>query len=212
MRKITTTFGLICLVIGLFWFATRLISPEDTWLCVNGQWVKHGVPRDPHPTTGCEPESSPSTTLGASEAANQPSESSPTGLANPAAVNCLTVGGNWQPEAEGSAQGTAGYCQFSDGSQCEEWALYRKECSAGQYQPKKWAGQIKAYTPEAPFKYFLQTLANENFSLKPLEKGDPEVWQQVESLADKDASAEITGYPDPQMPGVILVKSVKTNE
>lgn len=174
MRKITTTFGLICLVIGLFWFATRLISPEDTWLCVNGQWVKHGRPKDPPPASGCEAQSSPTATLGeetAAPSAEEPQpQATPTGLANPAAVN------------------------------------------AGEFQPKKWAGQIKAYTPEAPFKYFLQTLANENFTLQPLENGDPEVWRQIESFADKDVSVELTGYFDLNQPGIILVKSVKTNE
>lgn len=210
MRKITTTFGLICLGIGLFWFATRLISPEDTWLCVNGQWVKHGRPKDPPPASGCELQSSPAATLGeetASPSADQSQpQATPTGLANPAAVNCLAVGGDWQPEE--TSQGTVGYCRFSDGSECEEWALYRKECSASQYQPQKWSGQIKAYSPEAPFKYFLQTLANENFTLQPLENGDPEVWPQVESLADKEMSIELTGYPDPDLPGALLVKRV----
>lgn len=31
----------------------RLASPEDTWLCQNGQWVKHGRPAGPAPTAGC---------------------------------------------------------------------------------------------------------------------------------------------------------------
>jgi hypothetical protein len=26
---------------------------EDTWLCQNGQWVKHGQPSSPAPTSGC---------------------------------------------------------------------------------------------------------------------------------------------------------------
>ncbi|HPN80939.1 MAG TPA: Gmad2 immunoglobulin-like domain-containing protein [bacterium] len=31
----------------------RLTSPEDTWLCQDGQWVKHGQPTEAAPATGC---------------------------------------------------------------------------------------------------------------------------------------------------------------
>lgn len=30
-------------------------GPEDTWLCQDGTWVKHGNPRDPQPSSGCGP-------------------------------------------------------------------------------------------------------------------------------------------------------------
>ncbi|MEK7218210.1 MAG: SdpI family protein [Patescibacteria group bacterium] len=31
----------------------RLVSSEDDWICSDGQWVKHGNPRVPQPTTPC---------------------------------------------------------------------------------------------------------------------------------------------------------------
>ncbi|MCX6785773.1 MAG: hypothetical protein NTZ18_02900 [Candidatus Komeilibacteria bacterium] len=31
----------------------RFLTPEDTWLCQNNQWVKHGQPANPAPTSGC---------------------------------------------------------------------------------------------------------------------------------------------------------------
>ena len=31
----------------------RLASPEDTWLCQDGQWVKHGQPAETAPSTSC---------------------------------------------------------------------------------------------------------------------------------------------------------------
>jgi len=34
-------------------FGLRLFIGEDTWLCQNGQWIKHGNPSMPMPTTGC---------------------------------------------------------------------------------------------------------------------------------------------------------------
>lgn len=34
--------------------ALRLVSPEDDWLCVKGQWVKHGAPSALQPSVPCE--------------------------------------------------------------------------------------------------------------------------------------------------------------
>lgn len=32
----------------------RLLSSEDDWICKDGQWVQHGVPSAPMPTTPCQ--------------------------------------------------------------------------------------------------------------------------------------------------------------
>jgi len=49
-------------VIFLFFF---IRGPEDTWLCQDGQWVRHGNPGAPQPTGDCpgkpEPAKSPET-------------------------------------------------------------------------------------------------------------------------------------------------------
>jgi len=42
------------LVFVLFIIGARFLSGEDTWICQNGQWVKHGVPEAPMPTTPCK--------------------------------------------------------------------------------------------------------------------------------------------------------------
>jgi hypothetical protein len=34
----------------------RVISPEDTWICQKGQWVKHGNPSTFQPTSDCPTE------------------------------------------------------------------------------------------------------------------------------------------------------------
>ena len=49
------------------------------------------------------------------------------GLANPASVYCEEEGG--QVEIRDEAAGQAGYCVFPDGSECEEWAFFRGECT-----------------------------------------------------------------------------------
>lgn len=38
-------------VVGTTIFLLR--SPEDTWMCENGAWVKHGNPKEAQPTTPC---------------------------------------------------------------------------------------------------------------------------------------------------------------
>jgi len=50
-------------------------------------------------------------------------------LANPAAVYCLDQGGTSNSlEFE---KGTKSFCSFGDGSECEEWDFYRKDCQEG---------------------------------------------------------------------------------
>ena len=48
-------FGLFLLLILVVVFTVRFIfgGPEDTWLCENNQWVKHGNPQNSPPATGC---------------------------------------------------------------------------------------------------------------------------------------------------------------
>ena len=85
----------------------RLSSPEDTWVCnAVGQWVKHGNPSAPMPTTGC----------------------GKAGLPNPASVHCEEVGGTLDIRT-GPDGGQVGYCTLPDKTVCEEWALLRNECT-----------------------------------------------------------------------------------
>lgn len=57
------------------------------------------------------------------------SEHNNTEIANPASVNCLDQGGTVSMVQ--TDQGEHGICTFNDGSQCEEWALFREECKKG---------------------------------------------------------------------------------
>lgn len=34
-------------------FLIRFLSPEDTWICQNGQWVQHGHPSSSMPESKC---------------------------------------------------------------------------------------------------------------------------------------------------------------
>ncbi|MFH1173424.1 MAG: GerMN domain-containing protein [bacterium] len=53
MKKIILIIIIVFLVLAAFLAMTRLLSPEDTWLCQNGEWIKHGQPKAPQPVTPC---------------------------------------------------------------------------------------------------------------------------------------------------------------
>lgn len=40
--------GVILIIILL-----RILGSEDTWICQDGQWIKHGQPKGPMPTDIC---------------------------------------------------------------------------------------------------------------------------------------------------------------
>ena len=63
------------------------------------------------------------------------------GLPNPASVFCEGQGGRLEIR-EDAAGNQAGFCIFPDGSECDEWALFRNEC-----QPAYLATQAVAPTP-----------------------------------------------------------------
>lgn len=52
------------------------------------------------------------------------------GLPNPASLYCEEKDGTLEIR-EDETGGQVGYCVFPDGSECEEWALYRGECHPG---------------------------------------------------------------------------------
>jgi len=54
-----------------------------------------------------------------------------TGLANPASVNCGKIGGTTEIKTAADG-GQYGMCTFTNGTTCEEWALFRNEgCQSG---------------------------------------------------------------------------------
>ncbi len=71
-------------------------------------------------SVACGREPSPVPTAGTTE--------SPLDMANPASKYCVDQG--YKLEIRDEAGGQVGYCIFPDGSECEEWAFYRGECSA----------------------------------------------------------------------------------
>jgi putative hemolysin len=77
---------------------------------------------------GVEPTHPPAQTTKAPTATEPPAPAA--GLANPAAVHCEKQG--YKIEIRSDKKGNQyGVCVFDDGTECEEWAYYRGECSPG---------------------------------------------------------------------------------
>lgn len=55
MKKIITSVLVIGLIVAAVVFGLRVLSPEDSWECQDGQWQRHGNPSSPMPTTPCKP-------------------------------------------------------------------------------------------------------------------------------------------------------------
>jgi hypothetical protein len=53
MKKNYYVILLIIFLVFIAGFIIWLRSPEDTWVCEGGIWVKHGSPSETVPTTGC---------------------------------------------------------------------------------------------------------------------------------------------------------------
>lgn len=67
------------------------------------------------------------------QACSSPQESKPAGkpigMANPASVYCIEQGGTLTIKKDATG-GEYGVCTFKNGKSCEEWAFYKKQCSA----------------------------------------------------------------------------------
>ena len=83
--------------------------------------------------TGCTQQSSSVPTTAPTPATTPTAQAAPTGTAgtpNPASVNCVNVGGTTEimTNPDGSQYAM---CNFTNGTSCEEWALFRGEgCKA----------------------------------------------------------------------------------
>jgi hypothetical protein len=53
MKNSVLILGIVILLVGGVFVALRLMTPEDTWVCQDGQWVKHGNPLAAQPSSQC---------------------------------------------------------------------------------------------------------------------------------------------------------------
>lgn len=53
MLKKSVIISLLIILVLAVIAVIRFWSPEDTWICKNDQWIKHGNPEQSQPTTAC---------------------------------------------------------------------------------------------------------------------------------------------------------------
>lgn len=54
-KNILKIFTIIAVVfLALFFIRFVIGGPEDDWICVEGEWIKHGMPSAPMPTGPCD--------------------------------------------------------------------------------------------------------------------------------------------------------------
>jgi hypothetical protein len=75
---------------------------------------------------GCTQQATPVQPQTAGPTVSVPASPPPAGIANPASVNCVNLGGTLDIKKD-AAGNEYGMCTFSNGTSCEEWALYRGE-------------------------------------------------------------------------------------
>jgi putative hemolysin len=122
-------------------------------------------------------------------------------LANPASVYCLEQG--YSLEMRTDANGQYGVCIFPDGSECEEWAFFRGECSpgteaqgqtpepaapAGGLPVAGWLGNVVSLPPGSQYDDYVV--------LQPEGAGEVGVAGATEAI-----EAEIVGLRDKDEPG-----------
>ena len=52
-KKIILSAAIVIVIIFVAVMILRFSTPEDTWICENDQWVKHGHPDSSMPQSGC---------------------------------------------------------------------------------------------------------------------------------------------------------------
>lgn len=114
MKNVWIAVVVVVVALGAV-LGVRLFSgDEDTWLCEDGAWVKHGNPTAEMPTSGCGDVTQTTTDS--------------TAIANPASTYCVEQGGTVDIRT-GEDGGQIGYCVFDGDAECEEWAYFNGECT-----------------------------------------------------------------------------------
>jgi hypothetical protein len=54
MGKLVNIILVVVIALAILMVGLKTFSNEDDWLCVNGEWVKHGNPSSPKPIAFCE--------------------------------------------------------------------------------------------------------------------------------------------------------------
>jgi len=53
MKRLPKIIKILLILLALGFLLLLIRGSEDTWICENGEWIKHGVPSAPKPTKPC---------------------------------------------------------------------------------------------------------------------------------------------------------------
>jgi len=192
-KKVLIILGLI-LAIGVAVLAARLISPEDTWICKDGAWVKHGNPSGPMPTGSCKE----------GEQISPKEVQKEITLPNPASQNCTEKGGKLEMLQE--TAGTLGICKFSDGSECEEWQFYRGECKKGQYTKADTSHPYSGIITKDKNIFFLKSDTGVEYTLSLPAAAASELKSRVDAAAVSKEKVTILAAETPPLSKILILK------
>jgi len=168
----------------------KTLSPEDNWICQNGSWVKHGNPSGPMPTGTCE----------SGEQANPPTQ---TTLPNPASQNCLQKGGRLEIVKE--TAGEYGLCKFPDGTECEEWKLFRDECKQGQSHKADVSHPYRGFISQKNGEYVLKSGSVE-YSLKLPSQPTSELKERLAAEAKGNEQITVIASETPPLSKILILQ------
>lgn len=192
----------IIFVAAIVWFGIRFFSGnEDTWICQNGEWVKHGNPSASMPETPClaKGEITLPTQTGSPKATNGAN------MVNPASKNCVDKGGQLAIVKE--TAGELGICKFPDGSQCEEWQFFRNECKKGQTTSADTSHPYSGIIRKEGFNYILRTVNGVNYTLKLASDASVELKNRLQTESLSKQTVAIVASETPLLSKILLLKS-----
>jgi len=191
MKKVIIFLLSLPVLVLLFWGLTRLWFPEDTWICKNGEWVKHGKPSAPMPSYPCQKEGE--------RASGEKST-----LANPAAQNCLNKGGKLKTVEE--TAGTLGICHFDDGTECEEWQFYQDQCQKGQLKTADTTHPYSGLIRKTAGEYFLKVDSGVEYVLNLVANAGAELKNRLLVEAGSNQPVTVVAAETPPLSKTLILK------
>jgi len=185
----------VILVVLIIVVGARVLSPEDNWICQNGEWVKHGNPSGPMPSGSCKE--------GEQMASNKvPTEAA---IPNPASKNCLDKGGKLEMREE--TAGTLGICKFTDGTECEEWKFYRNECRKGQTTKADTSHSYEGLISRKGNDYVFKTNSGIEYLLKLPDNASQNLKDRLASEVGRKETVTIVAAETPPLSKILFLSS-----
>jgi len=185
----------VILVVLIIVVGARVLSPEDNWICKDGNWVKHGNPSGSMPTGTCK---------NGEQIAPQKKVEEVT-IPNPASKNCLDKGGKLEMREE--TAGTLGICKFTDGTECEEWKFYRNECRKSQTTKADTSHSYEGLISRKGNDYIFKTNSGIEYLLKLPDNASQNLKDRLASEVGRKETVTIVAAETPPLSKILFLSS-----